>query len=312
MISGVFGKRVHFLELVYNIVSYDSIINKQYYLSTVVRILGSRVGLNGGSVGGIAICLQNQLNLVDTSVKGSGAAGKVVLVGSRRDRNLKADSVINLKRNTLNRADVGDAGKTRRSSVGNLAHQLTREVGSAGEGVGAVLVRRRTVGGVGLVDSIERSVDGLTGSSALADKVREKSVFIAEEINTVRSVEELLGEVANKVVLDEVLIGGNTATGCQDGGGRESAGVDGVQLEAGGPSIHVDVILDIRGVGVVDIERVGLELEDGLHVGQLHVVDSDGTDIKSSRGFTSEFTGDTKSKSLVKTSKGKIHHNCAL
>jgi len=278
----------------------------------VVRILGGRAGLDGGSVGGVNIRLQNELNLVDTSVKGSRAAGEFVLVGSGRDGHLEADSVVLLKRHALDSADVGDAGKTSRSSVGNLAHQLAREVGGAGEVVGAVLVGRSAVSSVGLVDSVERSIDGLASSNTLANKIRKKRLFVAEQVNTVGSVEELLGKVADKVVLDEVLLGGNAATSSQDGAGRQRAGVDGVQLEIGGPVAHVDVILDIRGIGVVDIERVGLELEDSLHIRQLHVVDSNAADIEGDGGFTGQLTRDTESKFLVKTSEGKIHNHCFL
>ena len=280
-------------------------------LSTVVGVLGSRVSLSGGSVGGVG--LQNQLNLVDTSVECGRAAGEVVLIGSRRDRDLEADSVVHKKRHALDGGRVGDAGKTRRSGVGNLAHQLAREVSSAGEGVGAVLVTGRTVSSVGLVDSVERSVNCATGSSTLADKIRQKSVFIAKQVNTVGGVEELLSKVADKVVLDEVLLGDDAATSCQNRRGGQSASVDGVQLEVGGPVAHVDVILDIGSISVVDIKRVGLELEDIKHIRQLHVVDSNAADIEDDGGFTGELTGDTESKILVKTSEGKIHgHYCVL
>ena len=54
-----------------------------FHCLSVVGVLGGGVSLNRGSVGGVNIRLQNQLNLVDTSVKGAGAAGEVVLVGSR-------------------------------------------------------------------------------------------------------------------------------------------------------------------------------------------------------------------------------------
>jgi hypothetical protein len=282
-------------------------------LSSVVGVLGSRVSLSGGSVGGVNVGLQNQLNLVDTSVECGRAAGEVVLIGSRRDRDLEADSVVHKKRHALDGGRVGDAGKTRRSGVGNLAHQLAREVSSAGEGVGAVLVTGRTVSSVGLVDSVERSVNCATGSSTLADKIRQKSVFIAKQVNTVGGVEELLSKVADKVVLDEVLLGDDAATSCQNRRGGQSASVDGVQLEVGGPVAHVDVILDIGSISVVDIKRVGLELEDIKHIRQLHVVDSNAADIEDDGGFTGELTGDTESKILVKTSEGKIHgHYCVL
>jgi hypothetical protein len=278
----------------------------------VVGVLGSRVSLSGGSVGGVNVGLQNQLNLVDTSVKSGRAASEIVLVGSRRDGYLEADSVILKKRNALDGVRVGDAGKTRRSSVGNLAHQLAREVSSASEGVGAVLVGRSAVSSVGLVDSVERSIDGLAGSNTLGDKIRQKSVFIAKQVNTVGGVEELLGKVTDKVVLDKVLLGDDAATSSQDGAGREGTGVDGVQLEGGGPVAHVDVILDIGSISVVDIKRVGLELEDSKHIRQLHVVDSNAADIESDGGFTGELTRDTESKFLVKTSEGKIHGHCFL
>ena len=282
-------------------------------LSTVVGVLGSRVSLSGGSVGGVNVGLQNQLNLVDTSVECGRAAGETVLVGSGRDRNLEADSVVHKKRHALDGGRVGDAGKTRRSGVGNLAHQLAREVSSAGEGVGAVLVTGRTVSSVGLVDSVERSVNCATGSSTLADKIRQKSVFIAKQVNTVGGVEELLSKVADKVVLDEVLLGDDAATSCQNRRGGQSASVDGVQLQIGGPVAHVDVILDIGSISVVDIKRVGLELKDIPHIRQLDVVDRNAAHIEGDGSLTGELTGDTESKILVKTSEGKIHgHYCVL
>jgi len=277
---------------------------------SVGDVVSSRTRLNRGSVT-VVTALQQQLNLVDTSVKSSRATGEVVLVSRRRDRNLEVDSISGLQRNTLNGSGTSDAGKTRRSLAGNLAHQLAREVGSAGKGVGAVFVGRSAVGSVFLVDSVERSINGGLGGGTLGGKVRKKSVFVAEQVNTVGGVEELLGKVADKVVLDEVLVGNDIAGSSENGVGQQTS-VDGVQRTIGGPSVHVDIILDIRGIGVVDIKRVGLELEDSEHIRQLHVVEGNGADIEGDGGFTGELTRDTDSKGLVKTSEGKIHHNFLL
>ena len=272
---------------------------------SVGNVVSSRTRLNRGSVS-VVTALQQQLNLVDTSVKCGRAAGEVVLARSRRDRHLEVDRISSLQRNALNGSGTSDAVKTRGSGVGNLAHQLAREVGGGRrEVVGAVLVIGRTIGSVGLVNSVERSINRGLGSSTLGGKIGEKCVFIAKEINTVRSVEELLSKVAEKVVLDEVLRGDDIAGSSQDGVGEQTS-VDGVQRTIGGPSVHVDVILDIGSINVIDIKRVGLELEDILHIRQLHVVEGNGADIQGGGGFTGELTRDTESKFLVKTSEGKI------
>lgn len=277
---------------------------------SVGNVVGGRTRLNRGSVS-VATALQNQLDLVDTSVKRVRAVGEVVLAGSRRDGDLEADGVVILKRHALNGSGTSDAVKTRGSGVGNLAHQLAREVGGGRrEVVGAVLVTGRTIGSVGLVDSVERSINRGLGISTLGGKIGEKCVFIAKEINTVRSVEELLSKVAEKVVLDEVLRGDDIAGSSQDGVGEHTS-VDGVQRTIGGPSVHVDVILDIGSINVIDIKRVGLELKNGLHVASLDIVDGDGADIQGGGGFTGELTRDAESKILVKTSEGKIHGHFA-
>jgi len=277
---------------------------------SVGNVVSGGAGLNRGSVAKVA-ALQHKLNLVDASVKGGRATSEVVLVSSGRDRHLEVDGISVGQRNALDCTGTSDAGKALGGLAGDLAHQLTREVGSTGKGVGAVLVRSITIGGVGLVDSVERSVNGSLGNGTLASKVRQKSVFIAKQINTVRSVEELIGKVADEVVLDEVSVGDDIAGGSQDGVGEHTS-VDGVQRTIGGPVVHVDVILDIRSIKIIDIYRVRLKLEDGLHIASPDIVDSDGADIKSGRGFSGEFTRDTESKSLVKTSKGKVHHNNCL
>jgi hypothetical protein len=275
----------------------------------VVREFRGAVSLDGGDVGSIDIGLQNQLDLVNTSVEGRRTRGEGVLVDSRRDRHLEANGVIHGKRDRLNAGFVRDtSSETRSSFASDLAQQLAREVGRGVLGVGGILAGRSTVGSRGHVDGIEGSLDITESSSALGDKVRKKIVFIAKQIHAVRGVEELLGEVADKVVLDEVLLLSDIATGGQDGIRRKCVSVSRVQLQVGGPVAHINVILNVGSISVVDIKRVGLELKDGPHIRQLHVVNSNAADIEGDRSFTSELTGNAEGKSLVKAGKSEIHH----
>ncbi len=171
-------------------------------------------------------------------------------------------------------------------------------------------MRGSSIGSRGLVNSSKSGLDRFTGINTLGDNVGKESVLIAKEIHTVRSVEELLGQITKEVVLDEVLLGDDTAGGSQDQAGgatSDHSSVGGVQLEVGGPSVLVDVILDIRCVGIIDIERVRLELEDSVHISQLDVVDGNGANIQSSGSLTGELTGNTESKRVVEGGKSEIN-----
>jgi hypothetical protein len=274
----------------------------------VVREFRGAAGLDGGDVGSIDIGLQNQPDLVNTSVEGRRTRGEGVLGGVRRDRHLEANGVIHSKRDRLNAGFVRDtSSETRSSLASDLAQQLAREVGRGVLSVGGILAGRSTVGSRGHVDGIEGSLDSSVSSSALGDKVGKKSVFIAKQIHAVRGVEELLGEVADKIVLDEVLLSNDIATICKNRG-SQSVSVSRVQLQVGGPVAHINVILNVGSISVVDIKRVGLELKDVPHIRQLHVVNSNAADIEGDRSFTSELTGNAEGKSLVKAGKSEIHH----
>jgi hypothetical protein len=266
----------------------------------VVRVFSTAASLDGGDVGSIDIFLQNQLDLVNTSVEGRRTRGEGVLCGVRRDRHLEADGVIHSKRDRLDGADIRDAVETSSSVVSDLAQQLAREVGGGGLVVSGVLAGRSTVVSRGHVDGIEGSLDSSVSSSALGDKVRKKSVFIAKQIHAVRGVEELLGEVADKVVLDKVLLHSDIATRFKYRGSGQSVSVNRVQLQVGGPVAHINVILNVGSISVVDIKRVGLELKDSQHIRQLHVVDSNAADIEGGSSLTSELTGNAEDKRLVK------------
>jgi hypothetical protein len=164
------------------------------------------------------------------------------------------------------------------------------------------------VGSRAHVDGIEGSLDISVSSSTLGDNVRKKSVFIAKQIHAVRSVEELLGEVSDKVVLDEVLILSDITTAGQDGSRRKCVSVSRVQLQVGGPVAHINVILNVGRISVIDIKRVGLELKDSQHIRQLDVVHRNAADIEGGSSFTSELTGNAEGKCLVKAGKSEIHH----
>lgn len=252
------------------------------YLS-VVRVLGGGASLSGNDVGGGGGIHNNQLNLVDTSVKSSRAVSEVLLASSSGNGQLKVEGVASSNRDTLNGSDVFHAVETRSGRTGNLTHQLAADVGGGGQGVGAVLVGRSSTGGMSLVDGFKSALDATASGGTLADKVRKESFLIAKQINTVRSVEELQGQITKKIVLDEVLRGNNGFRSNQNRAGCSTisrhSSVDGVQLQGGGPKALVHVILDIGCVDVVDIERVRLELEDVEHIRQPHVVDGDGADI---------------------------------
>jgi len=275
----------------------------------VVRVFSTAASLDGGDVGSIDIGLQNQLDLVNTSVEGRRTRGEGVLSGVRRDRHLEADSVIHSKRNRLNGADIRDfCTKTSSSVISDLAQQLAREVGRGVLSVGGILAGGSTVGSRAHVDGIEGSLDSIVSSSALGDKVGKKSVFIAKQIHAVRGVEELLGKVADKVVLDKVLLHSDIATRFKYRGSGQSVSVNRVQLQVGGPVAHINVILNVGSISVVDIKRVGLELKDSQHIRQLHVVDSNAADIEGGSSLTSELTGNAEDKRLVKAGKSEIHH----
>ena len=229
-----------------------------------------------------------------------------------RDRHLEVNGIIRLKRNRLDAADVGSGAETSRSSVGDLAQQLARKVGIAREIISGVL---EAIGiSIGQTSgsrahSSKSGLDGGMSSSTLADKVAKKSIFIAKQIDTISGVEELESKVANKVVLDLVLVGQDITTSSKDGVIRH-VGVGRVQHQISGPSIGriEHVVLDIGSVSVIDIKRVRLELEDREHIRQLDVVDSRSTDIEGSRSSGGKLTRNTESEGLVKTGKSKIHH----
>lgn len=94
----------------------------------VVGVSTRSARFNGDDVGSIAISLQNQTNMVDTSVECGSTASEVVLICRSRNRDLKVDSVVNSKRNGLNTSAVSDSVKAGRGGVSNLAQQFTGEV----------------------------------------------------------------------------------------------------------------------------------------------------------------------------------------
>lgn len=281
-------------------------------------ISGASVGLTWGDIchfccGGHWVSNQNQLNLVDTSVEGASLCGEVVLEGGRGDSHLEVDAVAVFKRDASDARGTADVVETSRGGIGDLAQQHTGEVGRGSSCVGAVLVRSSAgKSSSGLVDSVERSVNCQTSSGTLLNEVGEQSVFIAKQINTVGGVKERLGKVANKVVLDEVLLGDDFASSWQHGMGNQSVSVSGVQLQGCGPCVHVHVVLDIGSIGVVDIKRVSLILKDILHMSSLNVEDGDAACVDSGGSLTSESTGEIERKCLVKAFEGKVHHNCLL
>ena len=285
------------------------------YLNTVVRVLSERIRLDRDGLVGRGGIDNVQLNLVHTSVKGSGAVGQVVLVGGGSYGHQKVDAITIREGDALNTARVDDVGETRGSRVGNLAHELTADVGVISKSVGAVLVGGGAGSSIALVDSGKSGLDRFTSINTLVNNVGQESAFVAKQINTVRSVKELLGQITEEVVLDEVLAGNNVAGSSQNLTGitaRHHSSVGRVQLEISGPSILVDVILDIRGVDIVDIEGVGLELEHGEHIRQLHVEDSNGARVEGRRGLTGELTGNAECKLAVKGRKGEINRHYYL
>ena len=224
----------------------------------------------------------------------------MLLIGSGGNRDLEVDGVTVNKRDAVDTRDVSSAVETSRGGIGNLAQQHTGEVGTGIKCVDTVLVRSSAVRSVGLVDSVERSLNCQTRSGTLLNEVGKQSVFVAEQINTVRGVKETLGEVANKVVLDKVLLGEDFAGSWQDGGRSQRVSVYGVQPQSGGPKAPVHVVLDIGSISVVDIKRVSLILEDILHISSLNVEDRNAACVDSRRGLTGESTRKVERECLVK------------
>ena len=115
------------------------------YVYLMVRVGGGVAVLYGNNVSSIYVGLQNKFNLIDAVIECGGTAGEGVLSRISGDRHLEVDTIIHSKRDALNTADVANAVETFRSSVGNLAQQLTRKV------VGSIC--RYSIGG------IEKTVD---------------------------------------------------------------------------------------------------------------------------------------------------------
>jgi len=95
----------------------------------VVRVLGGGISLNRGDVGDGLGVHDVQLNLVDTSLQCLRAFSEISLTSSRRNRQPKVDGVAISDRDTLNGSDVLGAKETSRCGIGNLAHELTADVG---------------------------------------------------------------------------------------------------------------------------------------------------------------------------------------
>ena len=116
----------------------------KYVYLRVVWVRGTVVRLNRNNDAATIIkehiLLQNKFNLIDTDIECAGTACEGVLSRIRRDRHLEVDTIIHSKRDALNTADVANAVETLRSSVGNLAQQLTRKV------VGSIF--RFSIGGI--------------------------------------------------------------------------------------------------------------------------------------------------------------------
>jgi hypothetical protein len=190
--------------------------------------------------------------------------------------------------------------------VSDLAEQLAREVAGASKIVLGILVRGVSFGGRRLVDCVESGDDAAGGSSTLGNKVRQELGLVAEQIDTISSVEETKSQITNKVVLDKVPLGDNIGTVCQDRSGAESVSVGRVERQISGPCVHVHVVLDIGGINVVDIKRIRLELKHVKHVRRLDVVVSNAANIDSRGSGTGKLTRNTKGEGLVKTGKDEV------
>ena len=295
-----------------------------YYqvLSAVGILEGISGAVDGRNIGGSNVArtidrTQDELNAVATTGNLSDAS-EIVLEGSRRNSDLEVDGISGNQWDALVVGGSNRGVKPGRSAIGNLAHEFAADVGRAGEGIGGVTVTRSissagqsTVSGLGGVHVVKCQLNRGASRCALSSDVLKKCGLVAKQIDTMDGIEEFGSQIANKVVLNEVLVCRNISKKHKT---RVHRRVGGVELEGFGPVARIteDIILDIRCRKIADIKTVSLEPEYINHISSLHVVDSDGADVKNSGGLSGKSAGHVHGHGGIKTGKSEINSHYLL
>jgi len=282
------------------------------YLNRVGEVSDISIRLDNSGVDSISVSLKNKGNFVDTALDGGGATSQQVLTRSGRNGQQEVDGVVVLKRNRLTNDGARDISvKTSRVTSSNLAHQFAANIRRGGVAVGQVLLAGSISASHGntadIIDSSESRVKTSLHISTLGGDVSKKSRLVIKQINTMNSVKQLVGKVANKVVLKKVLvviIRAEVREIRRTAGTRVHHSMSGV--DTSGPASNRHIVLDISSINIIDISGIGLEVEHILQITSLQVENSSRRGINSyKRGLKS--TREIAKERTVQSGKNEVN-----
>lgn len=218
---------------------------------------------------------------------------------------------------------VGTGGNVGETGLLGEHHLVEEDLAQVVRGVGGVghVLGTRITGQVGVVAGLGDSGDlghqvvpglALGGVAADVAEVVQELQLIVEQVDAVVGVEELQGEVTHEIVGNQHLVVGEGAGSVGTGDGVNGQvvvhhRVGRVQL---GPGSQVDLVLDVRVGFVLDIVRVGLELEHILHGIQGDLEHSGGGGVEDNDVGGVDGTADVHGDTAGEGVKNKVNHFC--